>query len=189
MADEKYRIKGDTLIINDGETTVEGRDFDWRGWRETEKLNRIKEIIVPDSVTSIGEGAFEGFNSTNISIPDSVTNIGNKAFYHCRNLKSITIPDSVTSIGRAAFCGCSSLKSITIPDSVTSIGNCAFHCCENIKSITIPDSVTSIDDCAFLRCEKLTITCNKGSYAEKYAKENNIPVKYIKDKAKAIERE
>ena len=68
-------------------------------------------------------------DETDVIIPDSVTSIGNKAFIWCESLQNVTIPDSVTSIGDKAFGWCSSLQSITIPDSVTSIGNEAFTCC------------------------------------------------------------
>ena len=61
-----------------------------------------------------------------VTIPDSVTRIGDGAFDYCTSLTSITIPDSVTSIGYLAFCGCKSLTSVTIPSSVTYIGNFAF---------------------------------------------------------------
>jgi len=96
-----------------------------------------------------------GTKVTNIIIPNSVTSIGKYAFYGCTSLKSITISDSVTSIGESAFSMCESLKSITIPDSVTSIGESAFHGCSSLKSITIPDSVTSIGESAFSMCESL----------------------------------
>ena len=59
----------------------------------------------------------------------------------------------------------------------------------NIKSIIIPDSVTNVNLGAFDGCKSLTIKCNKGSYAEEYAKRYDIPVKHIKDKSKTIERE
>ena len=72
------------------------------------------------------------------------------------------------------FCSCSSLTSIIIPDSVTSIGNKAFYGCTNLTSITIPKSVTSIGDYTFTDCNNLTIYGYKNSYAEEYAKTNNI---------------
>ena len=75
----------------------------------------------------------------------------------------------------STFWCCNSLTSITIPDSVTSIGNCAFYNCTSLTSITIPDSVTSIGYDAFSRCTSLTIHGYSGSYAETYAKNNNIP--------------
>lgn len=82
-------------------------------------------------------------------IPNSVTSIGERAFYDCSGLTSVTIPNSVTSIGRNAFYGCSGLTSVTIPNSVTSIGNEAFYWCSNLTPVTIPNSVTSIGSNAF----------------------------------------
>ena len=63
---------------------------------------------------------------TDLVIPDSVTSIGNGAFCCCKSMTSVTIGNRVTSIGGSAFYYCSKLTNITIPDSVTSIGNEAF---------------------------------------------------------------
>ena len=70
-------------------------------------------------------------------IPDSVTSIGDHAFEKCSALTSITIPNSVTSIGESAFCDCDALTSVTIPNSVTSIGDYAFRWCNVLTSVTI----------------------------------------------------
>ncbi|MGD0744937.1 MAG: leucine-rich repeat protein [Verrucomicrobiota bacterium] len=87
-------------------------------------------VSIPSSinflpVTSIGDWAFYSTfpnKVLNVMIPDSVTNIGNAAFYSCTSLTNITIPSSVTSIGDYAFYGCTSLASVTMPNSVTNIG-------------------------------------------------------------------
>ena len=110
----------------------------------------ITSIEIPNSVTSIGDYAFEYCSGlTSITIPNSVTSLGNYAFSGCSGLTSIEIPNSVTSIGNGAFYGCSGLTSVTIPNSVTSIGESAFKGCSGLTSITIPNSVTSIGYCAF----------------------------------------
>ena len=70
----------------------------------------------------------------NYTIPNSVTTIGEGAFNGCYSLTSINIPNSVTTIGKLAFCGCSSLTNINIPNSVTNIGDRAFRGCENLPS-------------------------------------------------------
>ncbi len=87
----------------------------------------IKDLVIPNSVTSIGDRAFSGCSSlTSVTIPNSVTSIGGSAFYGCSSLTSVAIPNSVTSIGGSAFYGCSSLTSVAIPNSVISIGSSAF---------------------------------------------------------------
>ena len=145
-----------------------------------EYRDEVNKVIVKDGVTSIGDFAFYKCSSlTSITIPSSVTTIGYGAFYYCSSLTSVTIPSRVTSIGNYAFSGCTSLTSIDIPSSVTSIGYKTFYHCSSLTSIEIPSAVTSIGDYAFFDCPNLTIRCKQGSYADKYAQENNIPVKYM----------
>ena len=117
----------------------------------------LTSVAIPDSVISIGRNAFtDCSNLTSITIPDSVKSIGIGAFHSCKNLTSIEIPDSVTSIGDSAFSGCTSLTNIEIPNSVTSIGSQVFYNCNSLTSVTIPNSVTSIGDWAFQSCDSLT---------------------------------
>ena len=118
---------------------------------------KIMSYIIPDNVTSIRDGAFDGCSClSSFAISDSVTSIGDFAFFNCSSLSSLVIPDSVTSMGDGAFFNCSSLSSLVIPDSVVSIGDGAFEGCSSLSSLAIPNSVTSIGDSAFEGCSSLS---------------------------------
>ncbi len=108
------------------------------------------------SVTSIVQWAFSNSGLTSIIIPNSVESIGEYAFNGCSGLTSVTIGNSVTSIGNFAFQSCSGLTSVTIPNSVTSIGSYAFYGCSGLTSVTIGRGVTRIGESAFSGCSGLT---------------------------------
>ena len=143
-------------LTDDGVLTISGKGkmnaYIYSPWLDS----GVKRIILGDSVTTIGNSAFDGCSSlTSVTIPNSVTEIGYYAFKDCRSLTSITIPNSVTEIGWNAFNGCSSLTSVTIPNSVTTIGGGAFEKCISLTSVTIPNSVTTIGSEAFSGCTNL----------------------------------
>ena len=142
-----YSIRKGTKII-----------CDWAfGWSKFIGRRSLTSLVIPDSVTNIGDYAFSGCSSlSSVVIPDRVTSIGDCAFENCSSLTDIVIPDGVTNIGKCAFEGCRSLTDIVIPDGVTSIGDCAFANCFSLIGIVIPDSVTGIGKFAFSGCSSLS---------------------------------
>ena len=159
------------VMVFDGDVTKIGENA-------FENCKTLTDIMIPETVETIGDYAFAGCTSlgayipsttskapaktpsrsgeTTIVIPEGVTSIGAYAFMDCESLTSIIIPETVTSIGDGAFSGCENLSEINIPDSVTEMGVNVFDGCTSITSITIPNGVTSIDDYAFAGCENLT---------------------------------
>ena len=149
-------------------------------------------VVIPSEiygmpVRSIGDGAFQ-YNETlkDVIIPDGVTSIEYCAFQGCNSLTNIDIPDSVENIGEAAFLFCSSLKGIDIPAGVEHIGVMAFGDCTSIKSVTIPSTARWVEDQAFGftvryvdpltgdKMEDFTLNYEKGTAGEVYAVRNGF---------------
>ncbi len=121
-----------------------------------EECEALRKITIGNGVTSINEGTFyQCYSLTSITIPESVTTIGYCAFYQCFGLKSIIIPNNVITIDDGAFYHCYDLTSVTLGSGVTSIGDYAFSSCEDLTSVMIPESVTSIGNYAFEHCKGL----------------------------------
>ena len=104
----------------------------------------ITEIVLPETLTSIGNYAFKGCTGlTSVTIGSSVTSIGNYVFQNCTGITSIEIPNSVTSIGNYVFQNCIGLTSVTISSSVTNIGKNVFNGCTNLINIYIDENNNS----------------------------------------------
>ena len=166
-------------LTDDGVLTItgKGRMYDYSFFDDVSPWAKykIKQIIIGDGVTTIGNRAFSYCSHlTSVTIPNSVTTIGNSAFDGCRSLTSVTIPNSITTIEQSAFSGCRSLTSVTIPNSVTTIGQSAFNSCTNLQKVHIGDSVKAIGRYAFYNCTSITQisseavvppTCESGVFA------------------------
>ena len=121
------------------------------------EFTNLTEVILPDTITTIGEIAFYGCTKLEtINLPDEITSIGAFAFGNCESLTNMQIPSMVTSIEQYTFSGCVDLANIEMLSAVTSIGNYAFYNCQSLTTIEIPQTVTQIGTAAFAYCERLT---------------------------------
>jgi len=117
----------------------------------------IDEVVLPDSVTTIGEYAFNTFYGLrNLDLPASVQQIREGAFYCCNDLISIVLPEGITEIADRTFYACDSLTEIAIPESVLSIGKYAFYDCTSLYGVTLSEGLETIEDRAFADCESLS---------------------------------
>lgn len=135
----------------------------------------MRQIIIPSSVTHIGDSAFQLIiKLTHVTIPNSVVSIGKYAFADLKLLTEIEIPSSVKSIGNYGFAYCDKLARVTIPSSVDSIGKNAFNYCTSLTQVTVLSRCARIGECAFEKCTSLTqVTIHspverieKGAFAE-----------------------
>ena len=107
-----------------------------------------KNVVIPDTVTVIGDGSTPIFGSgvESVVIPASVTEIAENAFNGCTGLKSVTFAEDgqLTTIGDSAFYAANQLETLTIPEGVTSIGNHAFTATNKLQTITLPSTLTTV---------------------------------------------
>jgi len=116
----------------------------------------ITEIIIPEGITSVPSYIFSNARSLEkIIIPDSVTVIGEKAFWGCVALEEADFGNGLERIDQYAFYDCSSLTSVTLPESLTSLANCVFEKCTSLLEVTLPDSLESVDVYCFIYCSSL----------------------------------
>lgn len=148
----------------------------------------VRNVIVPDTVTTIGQGAFKNCkNLESIVLPKRLQEIYREAFQNCVKLKSIVLPNTIKKIGISAFEGCSSLSSVTLGTGLREIGIWAFNDCPSLKSITIPANVTYIGAKAF-GSTPITVYGYSGSAAEEeYAgKSGNVTFVLLDKKTTSV---
>ena len=131
----------------------------------------VENLILPNTLVTIGEEMFYQSKLKTVVIPASVETIGKYAFFQCRYLTSIEIPASVETIGAAAFYDCFKLTTVNFEkgSQLKTIGGGydypgAFEICTALTAIEIPASVETIEESAFQGCSNLTtVNFEKGS--------------------------
>ena len=120
-------------------------------------VTSINSIVVPNSVTSIGQNAFADCEAlTSVTLSSNLDSLGYYAFWGCISLQSIEIPNSLKYISSCCFYNCKGLSTINIPNNVIGISYNAFSGCSGLSSISIPKSVKVIKDGAFASCSGIT---------------------------------
>ena len=145
---------------------------------------------VPAGTAAIAGYAFYGSQIENILLPDSVSEIGEGAFMQCGQLKQCVIPPSIRVIPDHAFHGCGMLRRLGLPDSLVSVGAFAFWGVGNglsynedrIAEITLPDTVTEMGRYAFSYCSANVVKLSdgltyvpRGAFAYGRFEEINVP--------------
>ena len=112
--------------------------------------DNLTSVVVPDSVTTLGEGVFCGSPLlTSVTLGNGITAIPDMAFQQSV-LTSLVIPESVTSIGFSAFSESESLTSLNLPSNLQSIGDLAFYGCLGLETLSLPTTLNHIGDMVFL---------------------------------------
>ena len=159
------------------------------------KCKNLQSVILKKTVKKWADDAFDGcvklakndlifidgniFKCINPKIDSLVLTDGTKAikfssFAKCKKIKEVSIPEGVEHIAEYAFSECTSLEKVYLPKSLSVIKYMAFAGCKKLKEIHINGNIKKLDH-TFDNCENLTIHAPAGSYAEEYAKKNNIP--------------
>lgn len=111
--------------------------------------NGLTSVTLPETVTSIGDGAFALSDVASVNIPQAVTTLPMGCFGNCTKLLDIVVPAHVRNIGQMAYYGCTGATTLTLEEGVETIGEMAFFDCNKLTEVTIPSSVKSIGDKAF----------------------------------------
>lgn len=100
-----------------------------------------KNIEIPAGTTKIATYAFFLMDITSVKIPDSVVSIGYGAFAGCKSLESVEFGKGLKTIDSNAFLTCESLKEIIIEDGIESIGHGAFRGCHAVEYVEIGEGL------------------------------------------------
>lgn len=124
-------VSSTILKIND--TTVRGFSLKV----SSKDVKQITELVIPDGITKIEEGAFEGLeNLKTLVLPNTIVEVETNAFKGCLSLETVKLGNKVSVLGESAFEGCSSLQEIVLPESLNKVESNVFKDCTNLTIYT-----------------------------------------------------
>ena len=139
----------------------------------------LQTIELPDTLQAIGSHALSFTQLREVVLPDSVTFLGEDVFFGAHALEHVQLPAGLKVIPAQMFCGCDALLEMTLPETLERIETSAFDGCRRLMEITLPPSLFYISSTAFHDCPSLKkYIVTKGSYAEEYCAEKGLPYFY-----------
>ncbi len=146
-----YNSKIKTLTLPNTITTIKDMAFLF--------CDNLETVTWSNTLQKIGDSAFKSTNFTNLELPESVTQIGESAFESCSNLTSVKLPSGVTQISDSLFAHCNSLTQIELSNLVTKLGKEAFANCESLESFPLNNltELTTIGESCFFMCNEMSI--------------------------------
>lgn len=138
---ENCGVSPRVVVIQEGITSVGEYLFNGE--------SSIISISLPNSLRSIGVGAFAYTDISVVTIPEGVTKIEPGTFAYCSELASVTLPDSLQEIGKNAFTSCTGLDNVILPLGLKSVGAQAFSSCTAMQAVSIPNTVKTVGAYAF----------------------------------------
>ncbi|GHT96074.1 hypothetical protein FACS1894141_5790 [Spirochaetia bacterium] len=190
-----------SVVLGNNVETIGVSAFDSHqtGYKYDDSFNRvdyryrgkITKINFPDSLVTIGEGAFLYQYLSSVVIPDNVVTIGKDAFAE-NTLTRVIIGNKVTTIGEGAFAGGTmssgykenQITNLVLGHEVRTIGKRAFADC-NLSVLTIPNSVTSIEDEAFRNNPVHTVTIGSNVRLQSHSVRPDFEIDYNANGKKA----
>lgn len=146
------------IVIGDGITGIGASCFETAS--NSEAYSNLKEVVLPDTVTSINSAAFyQDASLTTINL-NKVQSVGKAAFAES-GIENVSFEAPEVSIGTNAFIRCTSLQSVNA-NNINSIGECAFQECSSLQSVKAKQ-ITTVEQSAFKDCTALkTFICEGG---------------------------
>lgn len=120
------------------------------------KCSTLREVVIPATVHSVGDSAFEDCESLTSVYLGNVKHLGSRAFTYCKSLKSVYLYDYLQTFGDSVFYACTSLENIHMPKYfMGKVGKSMFSHCSSLKKIVLPKKTRSIEEAAFSYCTGL----------------------------------
>lgn len=192
-ATSMYGVLNNNSKFTDATRLIIGDDITIINMHAMSYVDSLKEVVVPSTVSTIGNSAFEGCSSLesitlqegiktleygafngctklkSIVFPSTISSFGDTVCENCTALTTVTFTDGITAIGESNFKGCTSLTKVQFPDSLLSLGTRNFWGCTVIKKVVIPDSITVLGEYNFYNCtslEQVSLPSNLTSIGE-----------------------